>query len=293
MISTYLFFPFNDLSDLVTTKVSDATAGQVYVSFNKLDLSFFPTLGLALSDVSVETPMLPPLKAKSLSASPSLLGLITFKPGVTVRAEKFLGGDLVLSTRGGDKNAQGKPKQKISLDFEDLKLNELLSMLDLPVRLNGQATGHLNSTIDVDFTDQPSGEIQLTMEKVLLEEADINIQSMPLSLPRVNFNSIDLEAKAEKGNLEITKLVIGKPGQDISAQVSGRVGFSVIKQGANIFTQPSGFDLSVRAQFGEALKQKLSSYLALLQAYQIAQNTYSIRFTGNNFYGVPNMTKGN
>src|ERR1700683_2627987 len=93
----YFFFPFNDLGDLVSGKISEATQGQVFVDFEKLDLSLFPQPGLALSKVVIENPFTPALTAKYISVAPNLLSLLAFKPGVSIRARGFLGGDVDLS----------------------------------------------------------------------------------------------------------------------------------------------------------------------------------------------------
>ncbi len=292
LILTYIFFPFNDLSDLVTSKVSELTSGQVFVGFDNLNLSLLPSPGLSLSNVFLEMPAVPPLKAKSITARPSIVGLLTFKPGIAIQAEDFLGGDLSLSTRGGDKNSIGKRKQKVDVDFSSLKLGEILSMLDLPVRVTGQAAGTFTSMIDLDMTDQPSGDVQLNLSKVVMDETDLNLQGMPLSLPKVSLNQVDMEGHLDKGSLEITHLNVGKPGQDLSAQVSGHMNLQFVKQGQSVNAIPTNYEFYVKLQVGESLKQKIGPYLGILQSYMVAQNTYSIKLSGPNFYAVPNMVKG-
>lgn len=289
----YFIFPFNDLSDLVTAKVSEATAGQIYVGFDKLDLALLPTPGLSLHNVLVDSSYFPELKAKYLSASPSILGLLTFKPGVTIRGEEILGGDLVLSTRGGDKTPAGKTKQKVELDFDNLKLSDLIGLLDAQVKLSGQASGHLYSQVDPEFGEQPTGTVTLNLNKVLLDESDLNLQGMPLRLPKINVNQVELAAKLDKGSLDISKLNIGKAGSDISAQVTGKVNYMLDKQGGTVISRPGSYDLNIKFQISEALKQKVGVYLTLLQQYQVAQNTYSLKIAGNGFYGPPTqISKG-
>lgn len=289
----YLLFPFNDLGDLVSSKVSEATGGQLYVTFDKLDISMFPSPGLALENVFVESVFFPGIKAQSLSASPSILGLMTFKPGVTIRGDKVLGGDFVLSTRGGGKTSNGKLKQKVDFEFENFKLTDIIGLLDAPIRASGFLTGEFHSQVDPEFSEQPSGDIKLNIKQALIEESDFTVQSMPLSIPKMNLDPIEIDAKSDKGNIEIKKLSIGKPGQDFSAQVNGRIQINFQKQGTNVFPAAGPYDLNIKLQIGEVVKQKLGPFLSLLNTYSTAQNTYSIKIAGNGFYGPPqSVTKG-
>ena len=47
VVFAFILFPFDDLSDLVSTQVSKATSGRVYVQFDHMNLSLLP-LGLRL-----------------------------------------------------------------------------------------------------------------------------------------------------------------------------------------------------------------------------------------------------
>lgn len=292
MIFLYFLFPFNDLGDLVTSKVSDASQGQVYLNFEKLDLSLIPSPGIALSDVTLETSQLPALKAGYLEARPSMMGLITFKPGISIGAEQIFGGDLSLSTRGIDKNKNGTRKQKIDLSFDNIKLNEIFQAFDLNIRLNGSAEGQLSSQVDIELLEQPKSEVSVNLSKVVLEETDLSVQGMSIGIPKISLNQLLLEAKSENGNLQISKLTFGGPGQDITGQMTGKMAMTFVKQGMQFVVQPGGFDFNLKFTISETLKQKLSSYLLFLQNYLVAQNTYSLRISGSSFYGVPQLTKG-
>ena len=92
-----LLFPYDDLSDFVTSQVSKATNNQVFLSFDEMDFSLVPTPGLEFINVSLDTPVLPTMKVKQLSAVPSLVKLLTFKLGLNLSAQGLWGGDLSLT----------------------------------------------------------------------------------------------------------------------------------------------------------------------------------------------------
>jgi type II secretion system protein N len=287
----YFIFPFNDLGDFVALKVSEATNGQVFVGFDTLDINLIPEPGIAMSNVQVETPFTPKLTAKNLSLAPNIAGLLSFKPGINAFAKSLLGGNVELSTRGGDKSTGGKLKQKISLDLDKLSLQEVSDLAQLPLKITGNISGSLDSQIDLEFADQPTGEVNIQMEKVQLPESSLNTQMGPLELPHLNLNNINLEGHADKGSLDISKLLIGKPGGDFYANASGKVDVKFEKFGATVAPRFGAYDFNVKMQVGEEFKSKLGAYLSLLQNYQTAANSYSFRVSGANFYAPPKLVK--
>jgi len=288
----YIVFPFNDLGDLVSGKISQATQGQIFVEFDKIGLSLLPP-GLGLSKVTIETPFAPPLTTKYLSVAPNILSLLSFRPGVNVKAEGFLGGDVALSTGAGDKTqtTPSRRKQNISLDISDISLSSLGKMASLPLRFEGEVSGDIESQVDPEFMEQPSSKVDLHATKTVIPEGNIATPYGPIGLPKLNMGEIIIQGKTEKGNLEISKLVAGKPGGDLYATATGNVDLRFSKFGGTIQPQMGAYDLIVKLQIGEALKQKVGSFLGILQAYQTAANSYSFRISATNAYATPNLTR--
>jgi type II secretion system protein N len=257
-----------------------------------LDFSLIPSPGLNLKGVTLETTLAPSLKAASLVVRPSLLGLLTFKPGVSAVAEGFWGGNLNFSTRGAGKNSAGHTKQNIDIEASRLKLNDIINFLEIPIRASGLLEGGVSAVIDNEGLDQPSGEATLELANLSLEETDLNLQGMPLSLPKISLGQTQIEAKLDKGQVQIQKLVFGKGGQDLSGMITGHMGLTTVKQGQGVGFVPGAYEFFIKLQVGESLKQKAGIYLGVLQNYLVAQNTYSIKLSGANFYAVPSMTKG-
>src|SRR5688572_5073294 len=88
-----LCFPYEDLGDWATAQISELTQRQVYLQFDKMGFSVFPQPGIQFENVYMESVFTPDLKIGALSLAPSLRGLVSFKPGVTVYAEDFLNGN--------------------------------------------------------------------------------------------------------------------------------------------------------------------------------------------------------
>ena len=284
----YLLFPFNDLGDFVATKIAQVTQSQVIVDFDSLTFSFFPQPGLSLTNVSVETPFTPSLTAKYLEVAPSIMGLLALKPGVTVRAEDLLGGDLTLSTRGGDKISGSKMKQKVSLDLSRLNLGNISKVANLPMKVEGFISGSVDSQVDPDLGEQPTADMTGRFEKVVFPEGTLLTPAGPLPVPTININDVSFEGHLDKGTLDVTKLVLGRPGGDLYVNLNGKVDVKVVKGGL-VPVIVGGYEFNVHVQLGDVLKKSFGLYLPLLAAYQAAGNTYAFSMTGTGTNSPPSL----
>ncbi len=288
----YWLFPLNDMGDFVAVKVSELTARQIFVNFDTLQFNLVPQPGLALSNVIVETPFTPAITAKYLTASPSIMGLFSLKPGVSVHAEGLLGGEVDVVTRGGDKNPAGKRKQKIDLDISGLNLLEVSKFAQLPLNISGSLSANVNTQLDVDMVEQPQGNIELHAEKAVIGESSIMTPMMgPVAIPRINLQDIVLEGLADKGAIQVSKLTIGKPGSDIFLNATGRFEMRFEKVGTDVQSRLGAYDLLIKLSVGDTFKQQVGTYLMLLASYATAGNSYSFRISGPNIYSPPNISK--
>jgi type II secretion system protein N len=287
----YMMFPFNDLGDLVSSKVSEVTQGQVFIDFDKLNLSLLPSPGIELGGVTLDTAMTGSVTAKSIEISPSIPALLTFKPGATIKAEDLLGGDIDISTRPGKRLSNVQPsrnEQKFDADLSEVNLSQVAKMLDLPLQVDGQLSGSVQSAFDPMFAEQPNGDIDLHATRAVIPEGNVNTPMGPLTLPRMNLGEITVQSHAENGRFEIQKFVVGKPGGDLYANVAGRVEMRV-SPGPNMI--PGAYDLNIHLQVGEAFKSRMAAFLSFLSAYQSGPNSYAFRVQAPNPYGPPNITK--
>jgi type II secretion system protein N len=293
LVCLYLFFPFNDLGDLVAAQIAEKSQGQVAVTFDRLGVSLVPQPGLDMDNVTVEGSGFPPLIMKGLHLSPNIAGLLSFKPGVNVQARGLFGGDVAVSTRGGDKvAATNQRKQIVNIDLENLDLGELSAVGQIPIKAKGLLSGSINSQVDPGFTDAPVGELELRGDKVVISDTVVPTQLGPLALPNINIGPIELIGRSDsKGLVEISRATLGKQGSDLSLQASGKFDMRFDKFGASISPRMGSYDFNVKLQVTEAVRQKLGAYLAILQAYQTTPNSYSFRIAAQSPNVPPNISR--
>ena len=128
LLFTFFLFPYEDLADLATAKVSQITNNQVYLQSDTLDLGFIP-ISVSMDKVLVETPTLPAVKADYLSVSPWISGLIIGKQGASIDAKKLFGGAVAIDFHEGDKLKSGERMKNLGVDATGLKLPEVSSFL--------------------------------------------------------------------------------------------------------------------------------------------------------------------
>lgn len=273
----FLLFPFNDLGDFVQNYVSTATAGQVLLSFDKMGVSMLPQPGVSLDSVSIDAQGYPNLKADRVSASLSIPALLNFSLGLRASARGLLGGEVDVSTRG-TKSAQNKPLQKINLSAEQIDLAAISNLAQSPVQIKGRLASTISAEVDPTFASQPKGNLTLKGLGIIVPETLIPM--MGETLPQLNFNTVDVQASAEKGILKIEKLVIGKSGEDLYANVTGNVELDIIARGGSPQPYFKGYDLQVRLELNENTQKRFGTLAdVLLRQYRdnINKNAYSFR----------------
>jgi len=228
-----LLFPFNDLGDLVTSKISDATSGNVYLVFDKMALSFLP-LGIQVSQVTVETPTAPSLKMDSLAASPWIPGLLAFKLGADIHATGLFRSDVDIGFKQTGKTTDGVA-QSIDLNVAGLSLPAVSEYLHNGNLLNLMLTGSLDLntslTVDSSYKTQPDGTITATGKNFGLPSQSFMTTIGPLQTPQLKLGTVSLRAKMGSSRLEIEDFAFGGAGQDITGKIKGELGIVVQSDG--------------------------------------------------------------
>ena len=288
-----VLFPYGDLGDYVTTKVSQLTNQQIYVRFDNLDLKLFPGPGLQMQKVFLETPFLPALTIDDLVVSPSIAGLVTFRPGVSARAKGFMGGDASLSTRGGPKSEAGTPTQIISLDTSSVSLQQLAKMARLPLPLRGQVTMSTKTTVDPAFAVQPEGDVQLDIQKFELVAANVPTPFGPINVPQVNVSELNISGRITDGRLIIEEARLGRKGDDISGSLKGDIGLRIDGRGGAVSVTPGAYNLDLDIVVSKGLSERAGLLLMLLDSYKRPDSggsRYAVRIQGQNFLMPPRIS---
>jgi type II secretion system protein N len=293
LIFSFLFFPFEELGNLVTNQVAKATNNQVILSFNDMSFSLVPSPGLSFQNVELRGQMLPELEMKSLEVAPSIAGLLSLKPGVRVASEGLYGGNLVLNTKGQDKTAKGTLKHNIDLELQKVSLKKLLANFNFPLDLAGNINLDLDSNIDPAFDENPEGELELNISPFRLNGGSINTGVMgEISLPPLVLKQARMKAQLKKNKLKVTELRIGSPGEAVMISVKADLDIRLQKMGLNIVPSPGQYDAEIEINAGPEFEKDYGVYLSFLEQYKRSQanrNIYRMKVSGLNFRRPPKM----
>src|SRR5690349_14338154 len=80
LVFLLVLFPINDLGDFVSTQVAKLTRNQVFLQFEELQMSLFPSPGMKVRQVYVEGPTIPAISAQEIKFAPSISALIAQQP---------------------------------------------------------------------------------------------------------------------------------------------------------------------------------------------------------------------
>lgn len=260
LASVVLIFPYNDLGDFVTREVAEITNNQVFVQFEQMGFDLLPQVGLAVEKVEIETAQFPPLKADYLSIAPSLLGLISFRPGFSLKARGLMKGNVNLVLKAGEKLESGDRKQIIDFEAEDVDIQELGELTPVPMKIQGQMETQTTIAVDPGFIQQPEGNLSLSIRP-------IKILTVPTPMGTLSFNSLNFSILKIKGRMSTGKLIIeegelGSPQDPIRGRIKGEMDLRFQRQGNMIDTDPGMYDLKVEL----VTKGELPKELRILQA---------------------------
>lgn len=267
LIFTVLLFPFNDLSDLVSTKVAQFTQNQVFLQFEKMGLSFSPSAGLEFSNISVDTPALPTINAKEVVITPGLSSLITQKPAGTVSAKGLFHGNVEISMKPGTKTDTGVERQKIEITAKQLSLADLRDLAQLPMVLKGKVDLTTVAQADLSFQEQPEIDLNIKIDQFELPPSNVQTPMGPLTLPDLKLSSVTLKGRLVGGRLNIEEGIIGKENDEMRGSIKGGIGLQLQNRGGLvpvIGAYNFDVDLTVKKNF----QDKAALLLTLLDQYK-------------------------
>lgn len=286
LVFSVFMFPYDDLSDVVSIQVSKLSNNQVFIQFDRLGIGLIPSPGISMEKVEIETPQLPNLKVDELTLSPSIAGLLTFKPGLVARAKGFLEGNLNLRFKTGSKIEEGLYHQNIDLQVAQLELGHLKDLFEVPVKLSGKANLSANLEVDPSFRDQPQGEFDLMTGPIKLPPSTVPTYYGPLSLPAFNWSQIKLKGRMVGGKLIIEMAELGDSKDSFNGLLKGSIDITMNSRGGGIAPQLGAYELKLKLNVAKAAQDSLSLFLGILDSYKtqtLSGSTYSVRISGARF----------
>lgn len=267
LVFILVLFPFNDLGDLVTSQVSKMTQNQVYVQFDGMSLSAFPAPGIDLTNVYVETPATPPLKADEIIFTPSIFSLISQKPAGTINARGFLKGDMTASLTPGSKSDNGVERQKLVLSAKTLSLSEIKDLAGLPLALKGNVSVESTALADLTFTEQPDMDLTLKIDRFELPTGNIETALGPVTVPELKLSSVQLKGRLSAGRFNIEEGVIGKDGDEMRGTIKGGIGLTLSNQGGRIVPIIGAYNFDVNLNLKKNFHDKASFLFAYVSQF--------------------------
>jgi type II secretion system protein N len=284
IIFSFIFFPYDDLSDLISELIAKNSQNQVFVQFDQLGIGFFPP-ALKMSKVSVDSPFVPTIKAKTLRLAPSIAGFLAFSPGFNASIEDFLKGDIEISYRAGKKVNDNLRLQKVSIDLAKVDLKKLSQFSSLPVDLEGQLSGEFNAQIDPGFTEQPDGEVEITIKQFRLPAATVPTPMGPMPLPETRLTNIKLRGQLKNGQLNIEEGLIGAPGDTLAGKFKGNIGLRLNRMGNQVVPSFSNYEFKIDINLDRSAEKNFGLFLSFYDRYKTVTGTgsrYAFRLTAPN-----------
>ncbi len=294
IVFTVVLFPLGDLSDFISSKVSTLTGNQVYLQFDKIHINPLST-SIGMENVLLETKSIENLTITNLTAAPSIMALISKKPGGQLTAEGVLSGNAVIKVSPSSaKDKADNPKSNVEIGLEKISLKDLRRTLNLSLPISGNLNLNAQASVDLAFTEQPDGDLTATIQKFELAGGNINLQDMgSLNLPEIKFSSIDLKSKFQAGKFVIDNMRLGTATDDLSGTLKGDLNLVIQNVNGQMFPVVNGYNLSVDLVAKQAFKDRASFFLSFIDRFQstdAAGTRYKFKLVSNSPGMPPQMT---
>jgi type II secretion system protein N len=294
IVFTVFLFPLGDLSDFISSKVSTLTGNQVYLQFDQLHINPFST-SINMENVLIETKTIENLTIKNLNAAPSILALISKKPGGQLTAMGVLSGNALIKVNpASSKDKTDQQKSSVEFNLEKISLKDLRQTLNLSLPISGSLNVNAQALVDLAFAEQPDGDVSATIQKFELSGGNINLQDMgSLNLPEIKFSSVDLKSKFQAGKFVIDHMRLGLPADDLSGTIKGDLNLVIRNINGQMLPVVNGYNLSVDLIAKQSFKDRASFFLSFIDRFQSVDSTgtrYKFKLVSLSPGSPPQMT---
>lgn len=293
LLFAFLLFPFDDLSDLISSRVSALTQNSLYLQFEKLKLSLLPQPGVQLNQVYIESLQTPALSAEELIITPSVSGMIQQKPYGHVSAKGLLQGDVDLTMSKGSRSDNGVERQRIEVSANKISLHDLREITQLPVMLKGQLNLEGTALADLTFQEQPEVEMSLSIQRFELPPSNVNTPMGPLTLPDLKLSSVELKGRLAAGRFIIETGTIGKPGDELHGTVKGSIAVTIVNRGTGFGQQVGAYNFDIDLRTKKSFQDRAALFLTFIDSYKTVTPEgaqYKFRVSASNPMLPPNIS---
>lgn len=283
-------FPYDDLADLVSSRVAAASNNTLFLQFERLRMSLFPQPGMQLNQVYVETVSMPGLSVQELTITPSVSALFARKPYGHVVAKGLLKGDVSLKVGSGGTSEKGAELTRLEVQAKKLSLQDIRQMAKLPVLLKGKIDLDTKGEIDLAFTDQPTIDVDLKISQFEMPPSNVQTQLGDLTLPEMKLSGIDLKGKLSQGRFLIESAKLGAPGDDLQGTLKGTFNVNLQQGPAGLVPIFGAYSLEVELQPSPSFKSRAGFILTLLSDFQ-SGDKYHFKLSAESLQGPPRMNR--
>lgn len=294
LIFAVLIFPYDDLSDLVTSMIAKASQNQVYVQFDSLGIDLLPAPAFSLENVELDTPVAQGIEAGSLSLAPSIPSLLLFKLGITARLNDFLNGDFVFSFNSENSLKQTDGSGHYEISGESLDLAQVSKMLDLDLPLKGRLSFDGEGDFDAQLEEPARAEFDLAGQQIELLPSMLNIpQFGPMNLPGLKLSQVGAKGRflpQERGNtrgqlaqeLILEEVILGTDRDELQGRVRGKMEVRLQGGAGNLRASLGEYDLRVQLIAKPSAQKDFGLFLSFLDSHKketAAGSVYQFRVT--------------
>lgn len=282
LIMGFLTFPYGDLSDLVSSQVSQLSRNQIYLEFDSLGLSVWPTVGVKLEKVLLDTPIITSLEAGSLSMSPSIGALLTLKAGASVFLQDFIGGNLGLRFSGSSSLSELDASGDYGFSAESLSLEKVSQMLGLDFEFKGSLGGSGDFFFDSKLETPPSADFQFSVNQFQLLPALLQIPNLgPMNVPGLNLEQVSAKGRflpSDRGSTAqvltqefiLEEFLMGTERDILSGRVRGKLEVRLQKLGRELRPIIGAYEFRVQINTKPESKKDFGLFLSFLDSHKKA-----------------------
>lgn len=285
LIFFILLFPYNDLSELLSSQVVKISGGQVFLTFDRMGLGFSPSPSLQLTNVSLAARTLTPVQLESLDISPSIADLLTFRVGGKIGAQGLWGGQALISLSGLSMSDPNGSFPRFSIDLKNVDASKLKTLYPTPypIPINGNVSADIAGSIDLTFTAPPEVNFDFSIIPLVINPASVNTPMGEIAIPEVRFGQLIAQGRLVGQEFIIENGQLGQAEDVIYGRFKGKMGLELIQRGGQVTAQLSSYEYRVELTVKDAVPQSLGLVFMLLD--QVKQNVaqgklYRFRISG-------------
>ncbi len=289
-------FPYNDLGNLLTSKIYEGSGQQLYFAAENLDLTLFPIPGIAASGVTVEPgprgQRFAPLKMLEVEIRPLLSAILAFHGGASVDATGFFGGALSLAVATTNSIFSKDPGaiELNSFELKNIILTEILDyvgeMMSAPLQM--KISGKLSASssgmsIDPTFKTPIKGDLGFSIANLSLPTQIPLTGFGALDIPQIKIQKAEFQTQWANNRVNITKGVFGTDKDPMSGRTLGNI---EMRPSPNGGVSAGAYNICLELNFTQVFYADLLQKIPLLDGFKNMTEKYRIQNSSGVRYGL-------